>query len=344
MELCHDIQRILLDVLSPRDVCHLGASCSTLSAISAQRRQAYITSRHRLGLRAQHIRTVLQQRRQFLQEEIKLVELLDTATAQEQILEQLQRSPDGIRDLAAAVQAALASVTHQSSTPPHVLKAVQEDCVRLANFVCLFAWKLHLRNRRAALQRQPAQQQPAAADFNAWDVDEDDAAEAGVQVVLLEPQPAVQQPQQQQQQQQQQQLELGAAAAPQAAADPAVQQQQQQQQPAADVHPHPAPQQQQQQQQQVVQVTSVSSQTELGPSLAEVRELVSGLRSLMAPANTSLKPCRASLNLLLHHINLQLAAWNLPAAGAAVGAAAATAAGVGAAVDGAAGEQAGDDV
>jgi hypothetical protein len=46
----------------------------------------------------------------------------------------------------------------------------------------------------------------------------------------------------------------------------------------------------------------------------------------MAPANPSLKPCRATLNLLLHHINQQLAAWNLPAGGAAVGVAAEAAA------------------
>jgi hypothetical protein len=39
---------------------------------------------------AQHTKKRLQQREQFLQEEIKLVELLDTATAQEHILEQLQ--------------------------------------------------------------------------------------------------------------------------------------------------------------------------------------------------------------------------------------------------------------
>jgi hypothetical protein len=38
----------------------------------------------------QHIRKVLQQRKQFLQAEIKLAKLLDTATAQGQILEQLQ--------------------------------------------------------------------------------------------------------------------------------------------------------------------------------------------------------------------------------------------------------------
>jgi RNA polymerase-interacting CarD/CdnL/TRCF family regulator len=38
----------------------------------------------------QHIRKVLQQRKQFLQDEIKLAELLDAATAREQILEQLQ--------------------------------------------------------------------------------------------------------------------------------------------------------------------------------------------------------------------------------------------------------------
>jgi hypothetical protein len=232
----------------------------------------------------------------------------------------LQRSPDGIRDLAAAVQAALES--HQSSTPPHVLKAVQEDCVRLANFVCLFAWKLHLRNRRAALQQQPAHQQLAAAGFNGWD---DDAAEADVQVVLIDPHPAVEQ------QQQQQHLELEAAAASQAGAGPAAQQQ-----PAEMPQPYFAPQQQQQQQQQQpVQVSSVSSQTELGPSLAEVAELVSGLRGLMASANPSLKPCRATLNLLLHHINQQLAAWNLPAA---VGVAAAGEA----AGHGAAGEQAED--
>jgi hypothetical protein len=43
-----------------------------------------------MGAVAQHTRERLQQRAQFLQEEIKLVELLDTATAHEQILEQLQ--------------------------------------------------------------------------------------------------------------------------------------------------------------------------------------------------------------------------------------------------------------
>lgn len=67
---------------------------------------------------------------------------------------------------------------------------------------------------------------------------------------------------------------------------------------------------QQQQQQPAVQAAAV--QTELGPSLQELQELLSGFSWLMAsPGNPSLRLTRPSLNLLLHLLQQQLQAWHL---------------------------------
>jgi hypothetical protein len=65
-------------------------------------------------------------------------------------------------------------------------------------------------------------------------------------------------------------------------------------------------------------------QTELGPSLAELQELLDGLAALMTPANNpSLAFSRASCHLLRHLLQQQGAAWNLQQpAGAAAAAAA----------------------
>jgi len=67
---------------------------------------------------------------------------------------------------------------------------------------------------------------------------------------------------------------------------------------------------QQQQQQPAVQAAAV--QTELGPSLLELQELLSGFSGLMAsPGNPSMRLSRPSLNLLLHLLQQQLQAWHL---------------------------------
>lgn len=88
-----------------------------------------------------------------------------------------------------------------------------------------------------------------------------------------------------------------------------------QEQPQAQQQPHPQQQQQPEvadaQPQPVLQAAAV--QTELGPSLLELQELLSGFSALMAaPGNPSLRLLRPSLNLLHHLLMRQLQAWNLP--------------------------------
>eukprot|EP00775_Hariotina_reticulata_P000228 gene228-431_t len=82
----------------------------------------------------------------------------------------------------------------------------------------------------------------------------------------------------------------------------------------------PGPAEDQQQQSPAVLVASAGVQTELGPSLREVQELLAGLVALMTADNPSFRPCRATLQLLHRHLDLQLLAWNtLPGAIAAAG-------------------------
>lgn len=77
---------------------------------------------------------------------------------------------------------------------------------------------------------------------------------------------------------------------------------------------------QQQQQPAAVLFASAGVQTELGPSLREVQELLAGVAALMTADNPSFRPCRATLQLLHRHLDLQLLAWNtLPGAVAAGG-------------------------
>lgn len=80
-----------------------------------------------------------------------------------------------------------------------------------------------------------------------------------------------------------------------------------------------APQQQQEQEaatqpQHVgVQLQAAAVQTELGPSLIELQELLTGFGSLMAsPGNPSLRLTAPSLNMLQHLLARQLQAWILP--------------------------------
>ncbi len=54
---------------------------------------------------------------------------------------------------------------------------------------------------------------------------------------------------------------------------------------------------------------SRGTQTEGGPSLTEVRELLQGFRALALTHNLSVRPSVASLALLLHHLELQESAW-----------------------------------
>lgn len=247
-------------------------------------------------------------------------------------VQHLQASPDGIRDLAAAVQQALATVTHQTAIPPAHLQHMQQDLVRMANFVCLLAWRLHLRSRRARrLHQQQQQQLGGAVDqphghlFADAAFDEDDAV-----VVILDegPEQHIQALQQEQQvglegaQQEPEHVQglLGVQGGPplvvtvhvdnQHLQAGGLEMQQQQQQhlnnpaaadPAEAPVAAPAP-----------AHVSVSVQTDdLGPTMREVRELLSGLSALMQPDNPSLKPGRATLALLNHHITQQLQAWNL---------------------------------
>lgn len=96
----------------------------------------------------------------------------------------------------------------------------------------------------------------------------------------------------------------GVAAAPQqaaVAADAGVPQQQQEQEAAT------------QPQHVGVQLQAAAVQTELGPSLIELQELLTGFGALMAsPGNPSLRLTAPSLNMLQHLLARQLRAWNLP--------------------------------
>lgn len=59
-------------------------------------------------------------------------------------------------------------------------------------------------------------------------------------------------------------------------------------------------------------VQAAAVQTELGPSLPELQELLTGLRAVMAaPGNPSCRLSGPSLNLLLHFLIQQLQGWNL---------------------------------
>lgn len=241
----------------------------------------------------------------FVKQECKLEIIGEHLALQEKILQQLQVSPDGIRDLAAATQQALAAVTGQTSVPPAHLQSVQQDLVRMANFVCLLAWRLHLRNRRAGRMQQ---QETAAAQAQVPVLAGAGMYDDGDVVVVLNPQD--EQPLQQEHVQ-------GPALDP-------------QQEPVLEVSVHVEHHTLQQEaltqvpgaQQQAVltaalpaapALVSVSLQTDdLGPTMVEVRELLAGLRAIMQPENISLKPSRATLALLSHHIGQQLQNWILP--------------------------------
>jgi hypothetical protein len=184
----------------------------------------------------------------------------------------LQRSPDPVPDLAAALQQGLTLISSQTSLVNTLAAPIRADLVRCANFVCLLAWRQHMRKRRG----QPATQQAAPVVVA--------AAAAAAEAVGVVHQPTVAGPQQEHAQL--------VAAAPQ-------QQQQQQEQGAADAE---------QPQQQAAAV-----QTEIGPSLVELDELLTGLTAIMAaPGNPSLRLLRPSLNLLHHLLLQQLQGWNLP--------------------------------
>lgn len=240
----------------------------------------------------------------------------------------LQASPDGIRDLAAAVQHALAAVTHQTAVPPVYLQHMRQDLVRMANFVCLLAWRLHLRSRRARrLQQQQQLLQPglqggqgqdnqsADADFDAGGVvvvvlnDEDEVHLPAAQEVQQEELAGAQQQEEEHVQglldhQQDQLLEVTVDAGQQQQHADMPHLQQQQQQLATVVAPAPAP----------AHVSlSVAVQTDdVAPTMRQIHELLSGLMAVMQPDNPSLKPGRATLALLTHQIEQQLQASNLP--------------------------------
>lgn len=229
-------------------------------------------------------------------------------------LKHVQASPDGIRDLAAAVQQSLASVTTQTSVPPACLQHIQQDLVRMANFVCLVAWRLHLRSRRARRLRQQQQdfaalQAPGTA-FAAAAYDDSDVVVVVINEDVaqqIQPADAALGPIQQEHHVQNEAEHVQGLLDPQQQHMMEVTLHVEQQQqlaiaaPAPSDAPLPAP-----------ARVSVSVQTDdLGPTMREVNELLSGLKALMQPGNLSMKPGRATLALLNHHIKLQLQAWNL---------------------------------
>ncbi|KAF8071002.1 TBC2 [Scenedesmus sp. PABB004] len=246
---CADSLGVVLARLEPADIASLSLASRDAGAAAGTARRGI--ARARLGLRARlrAARGVLAHREHFLRAEASAA-TAPRAAAARSVLELVQRSPDGTRDLAAAVHAALSSVTHQRVVPPASLRVVQDDLARLASYVCLLAWRTRMRNRTRAEGRQQLQQQ-----------------------------------------------EPGAA------------------QQAAPVEPRlpraPAPTQ---------EVAHAAVQTELGASLRDVHELVAGLAERLAlAANVHARPCTATVNLLAHHLERQLAAWNLPGGEAGAG-------------------------
>eukprot|EP00879_Flechtneria_rotunda_P005355 GHRR01005642.1.p1 GENE.GHRR01005642.1~~GHRR01005642.1.p1 ORF type:complete len:331 (+),score=135.99 GHRR01005642.1:598-1590(+) len=287
---CIDTTQEIVALLDPSHVCHLRACSKLLAQTVKKRHAAVLWSRHRVKMQLRRARRVIRQRDSWVAYACKLQQLAEEPVIQDSILHKLQKSPDGIRDLAAAVQQALGIVTHQTFIQPAFVKHVREDLVRFANFVCLLAWRIHLRSRRAA--RQAA---ATTAGHNSTGV---------------------------------QQLQQHAPAVlPQA---PITQEQATNAQPVAPTQAQAGLQQQQQQQLQNVAApqqpataatASTGTQTDLGPSIQEMDELMTGLKALMQPGVPTLKPCKASLNLLDYCIQQQLQAWNLqgqqePAAGA----------------------------
>jgi hypothetical protein len=177
------------------------------------------------------------------------------------------------------VHRGLTLITTQTSLHDALAEPIKADLVRCANFVCLLAWRQHMRKLRSRAARQAAADAAAAG------------AAAGAAEVAGE-----QEQEQEQGQQEQEQQEQG------------------QQAPAA-AQPQPG-------------LQAAAVQTELGPSLMELQELLTGLGNLMASSgNPSLRLLRPSLNLLHHLLVQQLQAWNLAQPAEAEEAVAAAAAG-----------------
>ena len=139
----------ILRFLPPIDVVRLSLSDKSFMHELTVRRKAIVFARSQARVRLRYIRTMLKQRVLFQR---ALYPDLGTSTADEcvdKLLGQLERSPDGVRDLSAAVQKVMQRISSQSVVAPVWVKRLHQDTVNIASFVCLLAWRSHMRNRRA---------------------------------------------------------------------------------------------------------------------------------------------------------------------------------------------------
>jgi hypothetical protein len=144
-----DVVHSIVCGLLPRDVVAMSLAARALHITCQGQRQGASLGRHRLRTRLRGVRTQLEYRQAFV-ESICTGAPLSVQQCLPKLLRLLSSSSDGVRDLAAAVQKTLQRVDTQNMVPPTALVRVHQDCLNVASFVCLLAWKSRMRSRRAS--------------------------------------------------------------------------------------------------------------------------------------------------------------------------------------------------
>lgn len=340
-----DVVHSIVCGLLPRDVVAMSMSARALNITCQRQRQGASLGRHRLRLRLRGVRTKLEYRQAFV-ESICTGAPLSVQQCLPRLLRLLSSSSDGVRDLAAAVQKTLQRVDTQNMVPPSALARVHQDCLNVASFVCLLAWKSRMRSRRAS--RAAAEEQggvqvvafeqpdmPAAADGE--DQQQGAASSSGSRSVSMSTSGSSSR------------RSSGSASgssmstgelsrAPSAHAevqvDPSMIAQGTINAPAHDTAPAAAAPEDpnpdtppasslhqagaatpSQQQQQVtapqVRVQSMGMQTEHSGDLRELQDLLSGFQAISCSPNVHLRFAQATMQLLLHQMEKEVAAWHM---------------------------------
>ena len=107
-------------------------------------------NRCRLRTRLRGAREALALRRRFVQAATAGAPLLPRAAAVDAAVRHLERATNGLSDLLAATQKALAAADSQSLVPPAVARALRLDLSHIGTLAVLLSWRTAVERRRRA--------------------------------------------------------------------------------------------------------------------------------------------------------------------------------------------------